>query len=148
VELLHRPPEVTVALDRDSYTPGSEVRATIKVTTVNEAHVTAIKAGLVRQDRYEVPAAAYVSDAALLGASAPLSGIDEAWVASVTLIENATLAPGTSRDFTSTWRLPPDAAQPRESALETHWLVRVDIDRPRAPDVHRAAEVRVGLTTL
>ena len=51
----------------------------------------------------------------------------------------------TQSAFTCTWQLPDAAATVPKGALETFWLVRVDIDRPHAPHVHRAAEVRLTL---
>ena len=145
MEILHRPPEVTVTLDRDSYAPGGTVTATITIASAGEAHENGVKAGLVRMDQYEVPVQMISPDAAGGGVSPITSGIDETWVATDTLMERVMLPARGKREFTCTWRLPADAATVHEGALETHWLVRVEIDRPGAPDVHAAVEVRLAV---
>lgn len=144
-EAMAKPPVVLVRLDREdgAYAPGDEVQGTITVTTEHETHVRSVKAGLVRLDTLDVPPEAFAEIDPGGVAATGVAMTDETWAGTDTLVEGVVLPAHSTRDFACRWRLPADAAHQRKGVLDSQWLVRVDVDRPLAPDVHRAAEVHL-----
>ena len=135
--------EVQIDLDRPdaTYAPGDVVSATINLAAAKGGKVREVRAGLVRQDRYQVIEQRRDSDGDWRDSYEWKT--NETWVAREALMNEGSLPSDFKEAYRFDWEVPLGAPSCAGDIVQIKWLVKVTIDRPMAKDQNDEVELRI-----
>lgn len=134
--------EISIQLDRPDgvYAVGDTVNARISLAAEGAGRVREVRAGLVRQHRYQVIDRRRDNDGDYRDSYEWRT--QETWVSRETLAAEGTLSANDSFQFS--WQIPPDAAGSCDGDIvKVTWLVKVTVDRAMARDQNEEAALHV-----
>ena len=137
--------EVSIGLDRpdETYAIGETVGAQIMLAVENGGNIREVRAGLVRQERFQ--AIDNRLDADLKFRDFYEWRTNEVWVTREVLAGEGALSVNDTFGFA--WQIPPGSAPTcAGDIVQVKWLVKVTINRPMAPDQNE--ELEFGVVSL
>ena len=131
--------KVTITMDRPEgpYAPGDRMRTIITIVAPEGGKVREARAGLVLWQHTKTT----TRDG---GSVAIQESTNENWVQKEPLLQEQDLPANFTQTFTFDWSIPADALPGAvEGDSRRRVIVKVDVDRPLAKDVHEELEVPV-----